>query len=344
MAESSEWGKLNAGQVYGILAVDVDRALACSDLGKYEQIVMQAIRERSWGTSARRKRRGSPWPDPEPARIDLKALASELGVAWQRLYKARKWLVDARMIAQLDGGFTPNKNAVDWIDPASKSPILTPALVAYAARACTRGNDQINPPAFTPDCEPDSRGSVNGVHTLHGTPFTRKCEPDSRGSVNSHIERAGASEDPTGLESFSQTGEKERETEFRNEIISTPTRPAEDMGLVHEAARILASDLRTQALGQKLLQEHNLPGLIAIQGWRWVIAARKVLEPGISKSARNSIRWLTTTAGNVTESDLKAAVASSEPEKPVEYFVATRHRQPRRRDYPDLGPKGGQGK
>ena len=166
-SERSEWGRLNAGQVYGILAVDVDRALACAGLGKYEQIVMQAVRERSW-SSLRRKKPGEPWPDAEPARIDFAALAREMGLLHQRLYEARDSLLASRMLLIKDDGLMPNKNAHEWADPKTGKTRLTPGQIAYAARATTRRKTSATTPAFTPEreCTDDlhSRHSVNCIH------------------------------------------------------------------------------------------------------------------------------------------------------------------------------------
>jgi hypothetical protein len=194
----SEWGRLNAGQEYGILAVDVDRALGSAGLGEHQQRVMQAIREHSWGTSARRKKRGDPWPDAEPCQVNLKGLAEALGVKFQRLYEARRWLVNARMVVVDNGLLSINKNADEWIDPATGRPLLNPKALVYATIARTRKDGCVKPPDFTTEPgeseqplvtlarERHSRPAVTNDYAPALTPFTRQRERDSRASVNGH--------------------------------------------------------------------------------------------------------------------------------------------------------------
>lgn len=221
MAES-QWGRLNAGQVYGILATDVDRALACANLRDYEAILIQHIREHSWGTSARRKRRGEPWPDARPFRPDLQALAADLEVPFQRLYEARSRLLKARLLLEAPDGLTINKAAHQWLCLDAKGNPVGPRLdgprLAYCAAARDRRPNNPNPPEFqaeTPkEIGDDSRGSVNAIHTSTLRAFTPKCEDGSRGSVNvvhadaligsrgsvNDAHKNRAREDPTGLE------------------------------------------------------------------------------------------------------------------------------------------------
>jgi hypothetical protein len=194
--EHSEWGRLNAGQVYGILAVDIDRALANAGLSEHEQSLVQAVRERSWGTSARRKERGKPWPDAEPARLDLQKLAEDLGVPFQRLYEARRRLLTARILTTVGGGLMVNKNAHEWLDARGQTPRLSPAKLAYAASSRSRNRNNPHPPEFTVEREDDSRLNVNAIHGQTLKPFTVEREEnsrlgvndDSRLNVNGHIE------------------------------------------------------------------------------------------------------------------------------------------------------------
>ena len=182
MAESG-WGRLNAGQTFGILAVDVDRALAFADMNRYEGILMQHLREKSWGTSARRKRRGEPWPDAQPYRPDIPAYAETLEIPSQRLYTAKSRLVKARMLVETAEGLVINKNAHQWLALDSKGnpsgPRLTPAMLTEAARAWDCDGSPIRAPEF------NAGGQNRNTKVLQnaGVDATRKCCDEQHESV-----------------------------------------------------------------------------------------------------------------------------------------------------------------
>src|SRR5947209_6700936 len=106
----SEWGKLNAGQTYQVVALDVLRALAHAGLNSYEWILVQVVMEQSWYTSARLKRSEGDWPEPVPCKLNFTEFARALGPADEperefkarrkRLYEARKRLVTARILVE----------------------------------------------------------------------------------------------------------------------------------------------------------------------------------------------------------------------------------------------------
>jgi hypothetical protein len=200
-----EWGKLNAGQTYGILAIDIDRAFAVAGLREYEQTLVQAVREHSWGVSTMGKKRGHSWPDAAPARLDLVKLAAVLGVPFQRLYEARSRLL--KMAILLDGGGTLsiNKDACLWLHPSTGAPLLSPAKLAYAASAMTRNGIHPEPCAFTPNREKssslDSRQTVKTESSAftpfresEGSAFTPNREESSRQTVNPAYKERGRDE------------------------------------------------------------------------------------------------------------------------------------------------------
>jgi hypothetical protein len=84
---------------------------------------------------------------------------------------------------------------------------------------------------------------------------------------------------------------------------STRQRTGDNARDLAEAEKLLGSDPRTEALGMALSREHNTPELIAIEGWRFLRAAERILGPGRSGSQRNSLRYLATTARNLTEAE-----------------------------------------
>jgi hypothetical protein len=75
------------------------------------------------------------------------------------------------------------------------------------------------------------------------------------------------------------------------------------------AASILASDLRTTHLGTELLRQHNLPGMLALEGWRWVLAANAILGPGIEDRKRRSFAYLAAIARGFDAADRERASA-----------------------------------
>jgi hypothetical protein len=98
---------------------------------------------------------------------------------------------------------------------------------------------------------------------------------------------------------------------------------------VRLAASILAGDLRTTHLGTELLRQHNLPGLIVLEGWRWVLAANAILGAGIEDRKRRSFPYLVGIARGYDPADRQRAAApapavnghapaAARPESPAE--------------------------
>ena len=206
----SEWGKINAGQAYGILAADIGRAMFCVPWKKYEMPIVFYMMEHSWGV-AKTKQRGSRWPDPEPVRLNLNALATELGYPRQRLYEARDRHKAMHVLIEDVDGFWINKEVQEWIDPDARKPILSLAQLLYAGRARTRnergekashGTDT-DPETYKPDqssyvtpqrdtmshpsvtCENESTPVCHTPALHHVTP---QRDTMSHPSVTSHIE------------------------------------------------------------------------------------------------------------------------------------------------------------
>lgn len=190
----SEWGKINAGQAYGILSVDLGRALFGVPWGKYQLPLVYYAIENSWGI-ARTKRRESAWPDPEPFKLNINALATQWNMPRQRLYEARDWLLAAKFLMQDDDGFWINKDAHEWVNPDTLEPLLSPSMMIYAASARSRSDRSDKQPSVTPErdtmsrssgtCTTETESACNGT-ALHGVTVQR--DTMSRSSVTSHIE------------------------------------------------------------------------------------------------------------------------------------------------------------
>jgi hypothetical protein len=121
MTMGNGWGQINDGAPFHVLTVDLDRAIAHLGLGRFEQMLLQYVREHSWGTQARTKGRGDAWPDPVPACVNLAELARAWDVPRQRLSQAKWTLINRNVLIEEGDRLTINKNASTWagLTPAS---------------------------------------------------------------------------------------------------------------------------------------------------------------------------------------------------------------------------------
>jgi hypothetical protein len=104
----------------------------------------------------------------------------------------------------------------------------------------------------------------------------------------------------------------------REPIVSQPQREDADLEAIREAEQILSADIRTHHLALELGREQNLPGMVEIPGWKFIVAARKFVGPGIKPSARRSFKYFASVAANATEDDRESASTIAMPcEKPV---------------------------
>lgn len=327
MAESG-WGKINDGQLYGILAVDVDRALALAGLGTYEQIVMQFVREHSWGVTRRKGGRSNPWPEAKPVKVNFTRLADDLKVPRQRLQDARRSLVASRMLLESEAGLTVNKRADEWLDPKDPSRgRLNPSMLSYAARA-------INVDHTRPDdAEPskDARHSVHSMDASTARHSVQKCEHGvhatacskctvQRAPVNAtacsserysvHPHDKARAPDPTGLD---PTGSRSHQTGDGGGESSTGQGWQDfeaAVSMVAEASSRIPQ-LEATATRMRAARRTDADGAIdaiGSDGWRWQHAARLFLsEAGAAvRSAKSVDRhwgWLRKVARDATEQD-----------------------------------------
>jgi hypothetical protein len=143
--EPCEWGKLNAGQTFQVLALDIFRALFHAGLNDYEQKLMQYVIEQSWFTSACQKGLSGGWPEPLFCRLSMTDVAREFGIEGEpkktfearrkRLYEARASLVRSRILVEDGDGVWINKNASDWLLGDGETVRLESGSLAYALRA-----------------------------------------------------------------------------------------------------------------------------------------------------------------------------------------------------------------
>jgi hypothetical protein len=114
------WGDINHGQAWYPHAPDLWRALLAARLGDYEQLLVNALMDRTWGATALGKKRGGAWPEPVPLRATINVLAAEIAprneAIRKYLYRAGKTLRDSGMIRVRDGGMLIETDVLRWLD------------------------------------------------------------------------------------------------------------------------------------------------------------------------------------------------------------------------------------
>ena len=140
--KSGGWGRVNNGQRWTVMATDIDRALARADLTRYEAILIQYLRETSWGSATLGEKCGA-WPDPKPVPWkNPTALAQSLGVPRPKLSVAKTRLVESKMILENREGLLINKNVDQWVFPSGHAhagqPRLDNASIVYCASAWSK--------------------------------------------------------------------------------------------------------------------------------------------------------------------------------------------------------------
>jgi hypothetical protein len=118
-----------------ITHLDIDRALASCRLTPVEQIVMQFMREHSYGDARRRK-----LADPLPVDLNKHELARLTGLCRPSIIRAVSRLVADRVLIEADGGLHINKQYREWAGAHA----LTHAAIAYASEP--RGVAPVIPP------------------------------------------------------------------------------------------------------------------------------------------------------------------------------------------------------
>jgi hypothetical protein len=147
-SERGGWGRVNAGQSWGVIATDVDRAFAHCRMTTYERMLWQYVREHSWGISARRGAPRGLWPDAIPCPLNLYALARDWGVDRRRLVEAKGSLIEDRIFMDVDGLILINKDASTWPDSRLSPQGRAYAMDAWPKRVSeqTSPNEGGNPP------------------------------------------------------------------------------------------------------------------------------------------------------------------------------------------------------
>jgi hypothetical protein len=167
-----QWGKLNRGQRFNITALDVHRAIAAAELGKYEAIVFEQAQEESWHEAVKTKKGSADtWPDPRPARLNLHTLAKQLGFNRQRLSEAKQSLLASRIFLPAGGDRVwINKQAEEWIYPKTGLPRLSKLKLDWCAQA--RPKTQAALPLGDPSKSTVDRALAarSGVLSQHGGP------------------------------------------------------------------------------------------------------------------------------------------------------------------------------
>jgi hypothetical protein len=174
--EPSEWGKVSAGQSYGLLATDFGRALFAGGWGRYELIIIGFLMEQCWGAAMKSRIDLSDWPDPVPCRFNLSALSKEWGIPSQRLYEARAALIAKRFAVESEDGLWINKDAHEWVDPKTGGQLIPDVLLDYAESSRTRRKRRDKQASYTENRGnglESTRKTVETAWRVHGKPWKR---------------------------------------------------------------------------------------------------------------------------------------------------------------------------
>jgi hypothetical protein len=228
----AKWGAINSGVLYHVLTVDIDRALAHVGLNRYEAMVMQYVREVSWGV-AKYKQRNSVWPDPVPCVLHVRDLAKEWGVPRQRLQEAKASLVDRRILIEENCSVTISKVVEMWVG-------LSPESMRYADKAAAISGTENRAEPST-----EKRASPARKTVPPGTEF--RATPERNSVLNGTENRASAPiEERARSDSVFKTGKYQTDAGWREtpsqKIESKPADPAlpdiEDADLDRRAAAL----------------------------------------------------------------------------------------------------------
>jgi hypothetical protein len=198
-----QWGKLNQGQRFNIIALDVHRALSAAGLGKYETILFEQAQEEGWHEAVKTKKGpGDAWPDPRPARLNIYKLAQRHKVDVKRFREAKKSLLNSRIFLETEGhAVFINKNAHEWIHPTSKLPRLTPETLEWCDDA--RPKTRQRPSQIGMSAGPEKRPETGPEKRPETGP--EKRPEQVRKSAPIHIEERTRGDSIQSTESFCET-------------------------------------------------------------------------------------------------------------------------------------------
>lgn len=314
-------GTLDDG--FNLVAKDLDRAF-CLGLSTNQAVIMNGVREQSWTASLLARRKGEPRPQPVPAKLNLTHLAADSGLHRSRLSLALKALIAAGVLAYVEGGYLIKKDYSRWLDDDGKAPRFTPAQLRFirAAKAPKKGLQiaDIDTPlplqSATPSAEmngqiqtqlPLQSATVNDCLPL---PIVTATVTDCNSS------RYKAQQRDTVLE---RAAEDSLDFKIDTHIPPEPPigesapnlRTRDDLADVTDAIRFLGAHPSTEHLAQLLGQMHNTRSDIGIQGWRWVVASRRIAER--RRVARLGFPYLRKIATNATMDELAEIRAEESP-------------------------------
>jgi hypothetical protein len=268
MAES-EWGKLNAGQHYGVLALDIDRALACARMGEYEQVVMQYVREHCWGKATMGKGgRAKRWPESKRLKWSLPHVVAETGYPESRLCEAKRSLIDSRMLIKDGETLRPNKNAAEWVFPEGHSKAgqkrLSERALAYAVRAQNWRTPTIDEPDASTELDSATPESHSGTAER---PFRHSgtAIPAQRNGITPQRNEIPAQRNGATKEERARVGEEERE--IKDQTRTERRRGDSDQSREEDAPSIPAIPAAYEAICRKADAPALLCGAILRGAW-----------------------------------------------------------------------------
>lgn len=122
-ARGAEGHPMPAHSSHVALPTALGRAVFALGLGPNQSLLLWHVLEWTYG--------GGTGPCP----IDGPTLAASWGLHRHRVAEARRWLVQARILAEVDDGFAINEDVAGWVHPDDRTPLLQGDRPAYVAAA-----------------------------------------------------------------------------------------------------------------------------------------------------------------------------------------------------------------
>jgi hypothetical protein len=278
-AMSYRWGKINDGQAYTLVATDLLRAVASVGLGQVESVVFWRVWEETY---AKTTRTDGTKAKPKPYRLSPQAMADEIGgkVTRQAVSRAMRNLVRECMLTETDDGLLINKQADQWlgldragvqyaVDANSSRGGIVPEdrSAQVAVRSADVAEDRS---AQVAEAKRTSCGSEAHALRSRSAQVAEVVVPPTP-----PIEEARASEDLRREEEKEERGEREIASPMISiENLKPPDSPQMRATHIAEAVAILSGSLETNPLAMALTRNAHTRDVIALEGWRFVVAAR----------------------------------------------------------------------
>jgi hypothetical protein len=280
------------------IARDLDRALALAGLSRNQTLLLQRARELSWGWRPKNENQ-----EALPFRLNLSELARIANCQRPGMSLQFKMMVERRFfVAVGDGTFLINKDYRKWLNNDGRS-LLTDANIAW----CLEALEKLAPvqPDGHPPVQPDGHPLSSQMDTPCPARWTPPVQPDGHPLSSQLDSRMIGSRGETLKDKTRQEETAERAPAPAHAYEGEPTagRTPEDQALVEQARRLLAGNLLTEAIAMQIGRTADLPECRATEGWRYLRAAEKLLDPGTPHDRRSKWNYYLGILRSLTEDE-----------------------------------------